>query len=62
MIRRLREVKPTKKRRSKNIVIRRLSKKDKARKLKKPYLTKLGKQLKANRIGDTCRVQPLGDN
>lgn len=61
-LRRLREVKPTKRRKRSYTVIRRLSKKDKTRRLKKPYTTKLGRQLKANQIGDTPRVQPLGDN
>lgn len=60
MIRKLREIKPTKKRKRKRyIVIRRLSKKDKTKRLKKPYVTKLGRQLKDNRIGDSPRVKPL---
>jgi len=58
MIRRLREIKPTK-RRKRYVTVRRLGKKDK-RRLKKPYTTKLGRQLKANRIGDSPRIQPLG--
>lgn len=65
MIRKLREVKPTKRRKQKYIVTRRLSKKDKHR-LTKPYITKLGKELRNNQIGKTPRTQLIslkgGDN
>lgn len=57
-MRKLKEVKP-KRRRKHYITVRRLSKKDKTRRLKKPYVTKLGRQLKENQIGNTSRVKPL---
>lgn len=57
-MRKLKEVKP-KRKRKRYITVRRLSKKDKTRRLKKPYTTKLGRQLKANRIEDSPRLHGL---
>lgn len=60
MIRKLREVKPTKRRKRKYIVVRRLKKGNQKRRLKKPYITKLGRQLRESQIEDSPRLHELG--